>query len=112
MGRSLGEAVKAGVDPNKALDVINAGTGRNSASSDKFPRCVLPRKFDQGFSAALAYKDLRLCIDEADALGVPMIVGSAVREMVALTNAVVGPDADITEVVKVCEELARVEVRG
>ncbi|CAN0419970.1 unnamed protein product, partial [Phaeothamnion confervicola] len=34
--------VKAGLDPRVMLDVINAGSGRNSASQDKFPKAVLP----------------------------------------------------------------------
>ncbi len=30
--------VKAGLDPKLMLDILNAGTGRNSATADKFPR--------------------------------------------------------------------------
>ena len=104
--------VKAGLDPRVMLEVINAGSGRNTASVDKFPRCVLPRTFDVGFAAALAYKDVRLCVDEAEHMGVPMVVGSAVREMLAITNALCGKDADFSDVVKVCESWAGVEVRG
>ena len=104
--------VKAGLDPKVMIDVINAGSGRNTASADKFPRCVLPRTFDVGFKAALAYKDVRLCVDEAEHLGAPMVVGSAVREMLSITLALVGKDADFSEVVKVCESWAGVEVRG
>ena len=104
--------VKAGLDPKVMIDVINAGSGRNTASADKFPRCVLPRTFDVGFKAALAYKDVRLCVDEAEHLGAPMVVGSAVREMLAITLALVGKEADFSEVVKVCEAWAGVEVRG
>lgn len=104
--------VKAGIDPKLMLDVINAGSGRNTASADKFPRCVLPRTFDVGFAAALAHKDVRLCVDEAEYMGVPMPVGSAVREMLTITLAQCGPDADFVDVVKVCESWAGVEVRG
>jgi 3-hydroxyisobutyrate dehydrogenase len=104
--------VKAGVDPKIMLDVINAGSGRNTASADKFPRCVLPRKFDVGFAAALAYKDARLCVEEAEHIGVPMVVGSAVRELMSITLAVCGKDADFSDVVKVLESWAGVEVRG
>lgn len=104
--------VKAGLDPRVMIDVINAGSGRNTASSDKFPRCVLPRTFDVGFAAALAYKDVRLCVDEAEHLGSPMIVGSAVREMLAITKAMFGPQADFVDVVRVCESWAGVEVRS
>jgi len=104
--------VKAGIDPKIMLDVINAGSGRNTASADKFPRCVLPRTFDVGFAAALAYKDVRLCVDEAEHMGVPMVVGASVREMLAITLAQCGPQADFVDVVKVCESWAGVEVRG
>lgn len=104
--------VKAGLDPRVMLDVINAGSGRNTASADKFPRCVLPRTFDVGFSAALAYKDVRLCVDAAENIGVPMVVGSAVRDMLSITTSVMGKDADFVDVVRVCEAWAGVEVRG
>ena len=104
--------VKAGLDPRLMLEVINSGSGRNTASADKFPRCVLPRTFDVGFAAALAYKDVRLCVDEAEAMGVPMVVGSAVREMLTMTTALFGKDADYSDVVRVCEGWAGVEVRG
>ena len=104
--------VKAGIDPKIMLDVINAGSGRNTASADKFPRCVLPRTFDVGFAAALAHKDVRLCVDEAEHMGVPMVVGASVREMLAITLAQCGPEADFVEVVKVCESWAGVQVRG
>jgi hypothetical protein len=49
---------------------------------------------------------------EAEHLGAPMVVGSAVREMLAITLAFVGKEADFSEVVKVCEAWAGVEVRG
>jgi 3-hydroxyisobutyrate dehydrogenase-like beta-hydroxyacid dehydrogenase len=102
--------VKAGLDPATMLDVINAGSGRNTATADKFPRCVVPRRFDFGFTTGLLYKDIKLCLDEAEALGVPMIVGNAVRQMMAIGKAAQGADADITEFVKPLEKLAGVEV--
>ena len=102
--------VKAGLDPTTMLSVINAGSGRNTATEDKFPRCVVPRRFDFGFTTSLLYKDIRLCLEEAEALGVPMIVGNAVRQMMAIGKAAQGPDADITEFVKPIERWAGVEV--
>jgi 3-hydroxyisobutyrate dehydrogenase-like beta-hydroxyacid dehydrogenase len=104
--------VKAGLDPTLMLAVLNAGSGRNSATQDKFPRAILPGTFDFGFATGLSYKDVRLCIDEAEALGVPMVVGAAVRQMLAVTNAVYGPDSDFTSVCRVVETWAGVTVRG
>jgi 3-hydroxyisobutyrate dehydrogenase-like beta-hydroxyacid dehydrogenase len=103
--------VKAGIEPQILLDIINAGSGRNSATQDKFPRSVLPGTFDFGFATGLSYKDVRLCIDEAEAMGVPMISGAVVRQILAATNARYGPASDFTSIVKITEEWAGVEVR-
>ncbi len=102
--------VKAGLDPQMIVDVINAGSGRNSATQDKIPRCVIPRTFDFGFALALLNKDIRLCLEEADAMGIPMIVGSAVRQLLSVTAAAEGPQADMTDVVKTVERWAGVKV--
>jgi 3-hydroxyisobutyrate dehydrogenase-like beta-hydroxyacid dehydrogenase len=104
--------VKAGLDPKQMLEIINAGSGRNSATQDKFPRSVLPGTFDFGFATGLFCKDLRLCVQEADALGVPMIAGAAVLQVYGVTKARFGADSDFTEVVRVYEEWAGVEVRS
>jgi 3-hydroxyisobutyrate dehydrogenase-like beta-hydroxyacid dehydrogenase len=104
--------VKAGLDPRQIIDVLNAGSGRNSASQDKFPRCVLPRTFDFGFAIGLLNKDVRLCMEEAESLGVPMVVGSAVRQMLSITTASEGADADMTDMVKTIEKWAGVRVGG
>jgi 3-hydroxyisobutyrate dehydrogenase-like beta-hydroxyacid dehydrogenase len=101
---------KAGVDPAIMLDIINASSGRNSATQDKIPKHVLNRKFDFGFANALSFKDVRLCLDEAEALGVPMVVGAAVRQMLSITHQSCGPDADCTELVKVVEEWAGCQI--
>lgn len=104
-------AVKAGLDATQVVEVINAGTGRNSATADKFPRFVLPRTFNLGFAMNLMNKDLRMCLEEAEALGVPLLVGSAVRQLMGITEAT-EPDADMTDVVKVVEKWAGVTVGG
>ena len=104
--------VKAGLDPSIMLDVINASSGRNSATTDKFPRAVLPRTFDFGFATGLSVKDIRLCLQEADAMGVPMPVGSAVQQILSITNALYGPQSDFTSMCKTVEQWAGVEVRA
>ena len=102
--------VKAGLDPTTMLDVINAGSGRNTATADKFPRCVVPRRFDFGFTTGLLYKDIKLCLDEAEALGMPMIVGNAVRQMMAIGKAAQGTGRRHHRVRETARALAGVEV--
>jgi len=102
---------KAGLNPRQMCDIINVSSGRNSATQDKFPRSILPRTFDFGFATGLSYKDVRLCVDEAEALGVPMVAGAAVRQMLAITQAKFGADSDFTMIAKVVEEWAGVEIK-
>src|SRR5579875_852194 len=104
--------VKAGLDPKLMLEIINSGTGRNTATENKFPNEVITRRFTQGFYTGLMYKDVRLALEEAEVLQVPMWVGSAVRMMWQLANSECGPQSDFTEIVKLVEEWAGVEVKA
>ena len=103
--------VKAGLDPAIMVDVINAGSGRNAASQDKFPKAILPRTFDFGFTNALMYKDVRLCLEEAAAAGVPMTVGTAVREIWQRCYEEIGGDQDFTTIAQLVERAAGVEIK-
>jgi 3-hydroxyisobutyrate dehydrogenase-like beta-hydroxyacid dehydrogenase len=103
---------KAGLDADTMIAVINSGSGRNTATEDKFPRCVLPRRFDFGFATELLAKDVRLCLETGEALGVPMLVGNAVKQLLALTQASQGPGTDITQIVCTVEKWAGAEVKG
>jgi 3-hydroxyisobutyrate dehydrogenase-like beta-hydroxyacid dehydrogenase len=102
--------VKAGLDPEVMLKVINAGSGSTNATLDKIPKYVIGRGFDFGFAIGLSAKDARLCLEESEALGVPMVVGSAVRQMINITKGRLGADADLTEIIKPIEEWAGVTV--
>ena len=104
--------VKAGLDPRIMLDVINSGTGRNTATEDKFGRVVLPRTFNLGFAVGLMTKDLKLCLGEGKALGVPMQVAEAVTQLLQTACDENGPDKDLTTVVQPVERRAGVEVRA
>ena len=73
--------VKSGLDAGVMIDVLNAGSGGTSASRDKFPRAILPRTFDYGFATGLMVKDVRLYLDEAKALGVPVDVAEAISRL-------------------------------
>lgn len=95
--------VKSGLDPKLMIDVFNAGTGRNSATETKFPFAILPRRFAYGFATGLMHKDVRLCLEEADALDVPMAVGATVRDAWRLAEKELGPESDYTEIVRCLE---------
>jgi 3-hydroxyisobutyrate dehydrogenase-like beta-hydroxyacid dehydrogenase len=104
--------VKSGLDPAIMCDVINAGSGRNTASMDKIPKQVITRRFAQGFATGLMFKDVRLCLEEAESAGVPMPVASGVRAVWARANEELGADSDMTEITKLIERGAGVEVKA
>jgi 3-hydroxyisobutyrate dehydrogenase-like beta-hydroxyacid dehydrogenase len=102
--------VKAGLDPAVMIDVINAGSGRTTASDAKFPQAILPRTFDYGFATALMLKDVRLCVEQAKSLNVPNSVMSAVLDQWETTNREFGGESDFTAIVKMVEQRAGVIV--
>jgi len=102
--------VKAGLDPHVMIDVINAGSGQNTASRDKFPRSVLPRSFDFGFVTGLMVKDVRLCLEEMKSLGLSMEVADAVGHLWETVIREEGPESDFTAAIKPIEKAAGVVV--
>jgi 3-hydroxyisobutyrate dehydrogenase-like beta-hydroxyacid dehydrogenase len=102
--------VKAGLDPAVMIDVINAGSGRTTASDAKFPQAILPRTFDYGFATALMLKDVRLCVEQAKSLNVPNSVMSAVLDQWETTSREFGGESDFTAIVKMVEQRAGVIV--
>ena len=102
--------VKAGLDPAVMIDVINAGSGRTTASDGKFPQAILPRTFNYGFATGLMLKDVRLCVEEAKGLNVPNAVMNAVLDQWETTNKEFGGDSDFTAIVKMIEKRAGVTV--
>jgi hypothetical protein len=104
--------VKAGLDPKVMIDVINSGSGMNTASRDKFPRSILPRTFDFGFATGLMVKDVRLAIEEMKALGLKMEVAEAVGRLWETVLREEGADSDFTSAIKPIEKAAGVVVGG
>jgi 3-hydroxyisobutyrate dehydrogenase-like beta-hydroxyacid dehydrogenase len=105
-------AVKAGVDARTLIDTVNASTGRNSATMDKFPASVLTRSFDYGGKVSTMYKDVHLCLAEAKALKVPMWLGANVVEMWHMGMAEGRGDDDFTSLIQMIEKWSGVIVGG
>jgi len=104
--------VKAGLDPDTLLAAINAGSGRNAATQDKFPRAILPGTFDYGGPMGLMLKDLSLYLDEAGAAGGPQSVVPAALDAWQRAVARSGFDADYSRVICHLEADAGVAVRS
>ncbi len=101
--------IKAGLDPKLMIDVFNASSGRNTATETKFPNSVLTRKFDGGFGTGLMFKDIRLCLEEAEAQGVTMFVGSGARQAWSFALNKGSAAEDSTQIIEHYETLAGVK---
>jgi 3-hydroxyisobutyrate dehydrogenase len=105
------EAVLAGerfgLDPDLMIRIFNASTGRNTATDHKYPKFVLPRTFDSGFSLGLMAKDLRLALELANDSGSPTDLLKMTVDMWAKAEQQLGFRADNTEIVKYLESRAQ-----
>ena len=102
--------VKAGIDPAVMVDVINVSSGMNTATTQKFPKSILNRRFDYGFATGLMFKDVRLCLEEAEAMGLDLETAKAVRSVWQKMNDQFGPESDFTRIVEMVERPAGVTV--
>jgi 3-hydroxyisobutyrate dehydrogenase-like beta-hydroxyacid dehydrogenase len=102
---------KAGIDPDVMIEVLNAGSGRNAATADKFPKSVLSGRYDYGFAAALMLKDATLFMNEAEAMGLSLRTAAAVRQLWFETRLELG-DVDFTAIAQMMERRAQVSLRS
>ena len=86
-----------GLDLETTMAVVNVSTGRNTATSDKFPNRIIPGRFDAGFTIDLLSKDLDLFLDAVAETGSGAPVGAVVGERLrAMKRAM--PGADFTHI--------------
>jgi 3-hydroxyisobutyrate dehydrogenase-like beta-hydroxyacid dehydrogenase len=87
---------RQGIEMKTILDIVNASSGRNSATDDKFPNRILHGRYDAGFTAKLQLKDIRLYLENARAAGISDEVASVVVDVWRRMDAAL-PGADICE---------------
>jgi 3-hydroxyisobutyrate dehydrogenase len=92
-----------GLDPAVMISILNASTGRNSATEHKYPSFVLPRNFASGFALGLMAKDLRLALELARATDAPASLLAACSQLWSDAEGELGFRADNTEIVKYLE---------
>lgn len=74
-------ALAAGIDPEAALGVINAASGRSMISEVHFPTWVVSNRFDSGFSMGLMRKDVRLASELAARTGADLPLAEMVAQL-------------------------------
>jgi 3-hydroxyisobutyrate dehydrogenase-like beta-hydroxyacid dehydrogenase len=103
---------KAGLDPDIMVDVISKSSGRSFVIDSFVSKAVLNRTFDFGFRMELMSKDVRLALEEAEAVGATMFTCSAAKQLYAHAMAQGAGPGDITALIKVLEQWAGTVVEG
>ncbi len=99
---------KAGLSADRLIAAVNRSTGRNYTTEIKCPRFILPRNFTAGFTVAQYLKDLDICLDLADELRVPMLMGALTRQAWRIAVGEGMGDADHTALIELLERWAGV----
>ncbi len=87
-----------GLKPQTMIEILNASTGRNNSTENKFAQFVLSRSFDSGFSLDLMVKDLTTALDLARQTETPAPFGALCRELWAAARQQSAEGADHTAV--------------
>ncbi len=103
-------AAKAGADIHKALEAVGEGAAGSWQLTNRAPK-ILRRDFAPGFMVKLAQKDLRLILEVADELALPLPATSLLHHLYNTLEAQGLGDEGAQALVKSLEALAGVEVR-
>ena len=103
--------VKAGIDPKTLFEIISSSSGRSYALEAKMPKFVLKGNFDPGFAVDLQYKDLGMAVETAKELGMPAVMANLAQQVYETARARGLGRKDISAVITLMEELAKVTVR-
>ena len=111
VGEGLLFAQAAGVDLQKTLDAITGGAAGSWMLANRGPQ-VIARDWRPGFMIDLQQKDLRLALDAADEMGVPLLgTGTVFQLFRTLQKAGLGAEGNHA-LVKALENLAGFEIGG
>lgn len=104
-------AMKAGIDPQKVIDITSVGGARTGAMEVRGPWMV-KRAFAPHFSANNMYKDLSSAIKLAEDVGVSLPATSVAREVLRAVKSHGKGDLDSCVVITVLEAMANTEVKS
>jgi 3-hydroxyisobutyrate dehydrogenase-like beta-hydroxyacid dehydrogenase len=80
-------AKRSGLDLETFLDVVNASSGVNFATLNRFPHIIKGDYLEGGLTGRLMAKDIRLYLDHLARLGVPTFNGPACLATFEVANA-------------------------
>ena len=111
MAEALVFCQRSGVDPAVMLEAIAFGAAGSWQITNLGPK-VVQRDFSPGFKVGLQQKDLRLALEAADSLDLPLAGTSLVHQLFRAVEHRDGGDIGTQALVRALEALADVEVKS
>jgi 3-hydroxyisobutyrate dehydrogenase len=102
---------KLGLTPETMLEIISQSSGASYALTAKAEKFIFKGDFAPGFAVDLQYKDLELAISTAKGLTMPLFMANQAQQLFELARAKGQGREDISSVIKLYEEAAKIEVR-
>jgi 2-hydroxy-3-oxopropionate reductase len=96
---------KAGVEPDRILDVLGGGLAANKVMEVR-RRNFLEHDFTPGFRIDLHHKDLNIALESGDAYGVPLPVTAVVQQLMRALRASGHGGDDHSGLLQIVEQLA------
>ncbi len=110
VGEGLAALVKSGIPARKAVEVLNASSGRSFVSEYLVPQRVLTRLWPLTFRLALLDKDARIAAGFLTGQGMSGPVLHLTSDLLGKAHAALGEDADYLEPIRLIEQEAGVEL--
>jgi 3-hydroxyisobutyrate dehydrogenase len=110
-GEGLAALVKLGVPAARALEVINASSGRSNVTENLVPQRVVTRAWPRTFRLALLDKDVGIALKVLEETGVPRDAIGMAKRVFAEARRALGEDADHVELIREIERKAGIEIR-
>ncbi len=97
---ALRAAERFGIEGQRAVDALNASSGRNNSTETKLAQFVLSETYGSGFTAGLMNKDLGIALDLIRALDLDAPLARAFVPIWGKLTDSIGPAVDHTAIAK------------
>jgi len=110
IGEAFALGVRCGADPGTLYDVVKTSSGYSRMMDLRLPGFLLEGAFTPGFRLDLMKKDVTLALDSGRALNVPLLLTSAVGQLLAAASAGGHGNADFSAAAQFVADLAGVQL--
>lgn len=102
-------AQRFGLDPNVAVDILNASSGMNNTTKNKVKQHMLSGGYGAGFVTGLMAKDVRTALEVVQAMQVAPLLAQPCTDIWNRMESELGAASDHTEMFRFLESVSKIE---